>query len=102
MQDIEQVIGQASAVLAPAAAPGEQAFDVTLRPRQLADFVGQRKLRDNLGVFIEAAKRRNEPLEHVLLYGSPGLGKTTLAHIIGHEVGARVRVTSGPALERVS
>lgn len=90
------------ALLEPAIGAGEQAFDMTLRPKRLEDFVGQKKLRENLEIFIGAAKMRGEPLEHVLLYGSPGLGKTTLAHIIGEELGVKVRTTSGPALERVS
>ncbi|MEY4722892.1 MAG: Holliday junction branch migration helicase RuvB [Candidatus Parcubacteria bacterium] len=101
MQDIETIIEEAGTLLAPVIEPGEQAFDNTLRPKTLGDFVGQKKLRENLEIFIGAAKMRGEPLEHVLLYGSPGLGKTTLAHIIGAEVGAKVRTTSGPALERV-
>ena len=79
----------------------ERDFEVGLRPRTLAEFVGQQALKDNLNVVIEAAKKREEPLEHVLLYGNPGLGKTTLANIISNELGAQIRVTSGPALERV-
>jgi len=88
-------------ILEPHAEAEEKVFDLTLRPKRLCEFVGQSKLRENLGIFIEAAKRRNEPIEHVLLYGPPGLGKTTLAHIIAEEMGVRVRTTSGPALERV-
>lgn len=65
------------------------------------EFIGQPRVKENLGIFLEAAKQRNEPCEHVLLYGPPGLGKTTLAHVIGHEMDANIRVTSGPALERV-
>ncbi len=76
-------------------------MEATLRPSRLHDFVGQDDLKTNLSIFIDAAKGRNEPIEHILLYGNPGLGKTTLAHIIGAEMGAQVRVTSGPALERV-
>lgn len=87
--------------LSPVLAPDELAFDATLRPKRLADFIGQAKVRENLGIFIEAARRRGEPLEHVMLYGCPGLGKTTLAHIIASETGGKIRVTSGPALERV-
>ncbi|OGL95683.1 Holliday junction DNA helicase RuvB [Candidatus Uhrbacteria bacterium RIFOXYB12_FULL_58_10] len=79
----------------------EREFEAGLRPQSLGDFVGQRALKDNLNVVIEAAKKREEPLEHVLLYGNPGLGKTTLANIIANELGAQIRVTSGPALERV-
>lgn len=79
----------------------EREFEVGLRPQSLADFVGQDDLKENLSIFIEAAKKREEPIEHVLLYGNPGLGKTTLAHIIANEMGSQIRVTSGPALERV-
>ncbi len=79
----------------------EQRLENTLRPSRLSDFIGQHELKTSLGIFIDAAKGRNEPIEHILLYGNPGLGKTTLAHIIGAEMGANVRITSGPALERV-
>jgi holliday junction DNA helicase RuvB len=75
-------------------------FDQTLRPSMLEEFVGQEKLVDNLRVFISAARQRGEPLDHVLLTGPPGLGKTTLAHIIAHELGTNIKMTSGPALER--
>jgi Holliday junction DNA helicase RuvB len=71
-----------------------------LRPRTLADYVGQRKLKDKLEVYLQAAKNRAEALDHVLLYGPPGLGKTTLAHIIAYELGVGIRVTSGPAIEK--
>ncbi|NBS68553.1 Holliday junction branch migration DNA helicase RuvB [bacterium] len=86
---------------APEAQEHEQQQELTLRPQRLSDFIGQHDLRANLEIFINAAKSRNEPLEHLLLYGNPGLGKTTLAHIIGREMSTNVRVTSGPALERV-
>lgn len=79
----------------------DKALDLTLRPRSLDEFVGQENIKEQLKIFIGAARERGEPLEHVLLYGNPGLGKTTLAHIIAGEVGANIRVTSGPALERV-
>lgn len=75
-------------------------WDNTLRPKTLADYIGQTKVKDNLTILIEAARGRAESLEHVLLYGSPGLGKTTLAHIIANELGGKLRVTSGPAIER--
>ncbi len=76
-------------------------FDVQLRPQALAEYIGQKKIKESLSIFIEAAKQRGEALEHVLLSGPPGLGKTTLAHIIAKEMGSSIRVTSGPALERV-
>ncbi|TAK05116.1 Holliday junction branch migration DNA helicase RuvB [Patescibacteria group bacterium] len=76
-------------------------IDVGLRPTTLAEFIGQEKIKENLDIFLSAAKKRGEPIEHVLLYGNPGLGKTTLAHVIAHEMGANIKVTSGPALERV-
>ena len=78
----------------------EKAFDVSLRPRTLAEYVGQKKIKENLKIFMEAAKKRQEPIEHVLLHGAAGLGKTSLAHIIAREMGSNIRITSGPALER--
>lgn len=74
--------------------------DVSLRPATLSEYVGQKDLKDNLSVFIQAAQKRNESLDHVLLYGPPGLGKTTLAHILSHEMGSNIKVTSGPSIER--
>ncbi len=78
----------------------EQAFDITLRPKVLGDFIGQRKTREQLHIFIAAAKQRQEALDHVLLFGPPGLGKTTLAHIIANELNVELVQTSGPVLER--
>ncbi len=75
-------------------------LDTSLRPRHLADYIGQDKVKDNLKIAIAAAKQRGEPLDHVLLYGPPGLGKTTLAYILAAEMGVNIRVTSGPAVER--
>ena len=78
----------------------DEGFEATLRPRVLSDFVGQERLKENLSVFIQAARERGEALDHVLFYGPPRLGKTTLAHIISNELGSQIRTTSGPAIER--
>ena len=79
---------------------GEERSEFTLRPQTLAEYIGQKKATDNLKIFIEAAKLRGEPLDHVLFYGTPGLGKTTLAGIIANEMGVDLRITSGPAISR--
>jgi len=87
-------------LIAPAASPQEEAIERALRPRHLAEYIGQEKVRGQLEIFIDAARHRREPLDHVLLFGPPGLGKTTLAHIIAKEMGVNLRQTSGPVLER--
>lgn len=84
----------------PACDDEEYKFDVSLRPVKLSDYIGQQKIKSNLDIFIQAAKKRRESLDHVLLHGPPGLGKTTLAYIIAREMGVDIKVTSGPVIER--
>ncbi len=87
-------------LISPTSRPDEVQLDQALRPQRLVDLIGQDRVRENLSILIEAARQRGEPLDHVLFYGPPGLGKTTLAHIIAREMGVPIRVTSGPAIER--
>lgn len=87
-------------IIAPNLKPNEVEIDVSLRPKKLDEYIGQDKVKENLAIFIQAAKLRKESLDHVLLYGPPGVGKTTLAYIIANELGVSLRVTSGPAIER--
>lgn len=86
--------------IAPEEAADDKTLDLTLRPQKISEFIGQDNIKENLRIFLEAARQRKEPIEHVLLYGPPGLGKTTLAHVIANEIGANIRVTSGPAIEK--
>lgn len=84
----------------PAGDEAEEQFEASLRPRDFSSYIGQKRLKQNLKLAIDAAKKRGEPVDHVLLYGQPGLGKTTMAMVIANEMGAQIRVTSGPAIER--
>ena len=87
-------------MLSPARTEDETQYEAGLRPRKLDEYIGQDRVRENLIVAITAARNRNEALDHVLLYGPPGLGKTTLAHVIGEELGVQVRATAGPRYSR--
>ncbi len=89
-------------IIAPEQFGDDSEQDVSLRPERMSDFVGQAKLKESLGVFLQAARDRKEPIDHILFAGPPGLGKTTLAHIIAREMGANLKITSGPALDKPS
>jgi len=87
-------------LISPATLDGEKGYENSLRPKKLDEYIGQEKIKNNLSIFIEAAKKRSDALDHVLLYGPPGLGKTTLAYIMSREMGVDIKVTSGPVIER--
>ena len=87
-------------IITPENTTEDSDVEISLRPQTLHEYIGQDKVKENLAIYIEAAKRRSEPLDHVLLYGPPGLGKTTLSSIIAHELGVNLRVTTGPAIEK--
>src|SRR5512135_727209 len=87
-------------VISPTISREDSALEATIRPRKLDEYLGQRPVREQLAIYIEAAKRRGEALDHVLIFGPPGLGKTTLSHVIANELGVNLRSTSGPVIER--
>ncbi|MDP2044412.1 MAG: Holliday junction branch migration DNA helicase RuvB, partial [Candidatus Omnitrophota bacterium] len=100
-EEIRQALLKANPIVNPTAESEEDVvLNISLRPKKFSEFVGHKDIVDNLKIAIQAAKQRKEPLEHVLLSGPPGLGKTSLSHIISHEMGAKITATSGPAIER--
>jgi Holliday junction DNA helicase RuvB len=94
------IISSKNPLTIPDVIAGDDGYDLSLRPKAIGEYIGQQKIKKNLSVFIEAAKQRKESLDHVLLYGPPGLGKTTLAYIMAREMGVDIKITSGPVIER--